>query len=526
MSCVLNSDMTRRRFMATTAATGAALATTPSASWACHEMVTRKSLQGANVMDDLERYKSAVGAMLALPPDDPRNWYRNAFTHLLDCPHGNWWFLVWHRGYLAWFERICREVAGEPEFALPFWDWTEETKIPDGFWDDVLDPNANAYAADLQTFRDNFRGPMEDYWNSFTPAQQQQQATRGFTNFNFFWSIAEQQFFPNGRTRTRTQADPDLSASATAAVAGNVIIDLLAPAEFVTSLGSPAFESVQAGNHHQSPSDYSILEGQPHNLVHGSIGGYMGRFLSPSDPIFFMHHCNIDRLWDVWTRKQQALGLPIGPQGTLETAYRAEEFLFYHNEQGNPASETTAGDYFDAAPFHYDYEPGTGEDVIPQLLASAEVPTGGTEDTAEAFGLGRAGSAAVMLPSALTELASEDDPSRRFFTKVTITPPPDTDDILFDVFVGPKGADLDLDPEGNNFAGSFAFFGSGHHHEPKPATFTVGITDAIARMREQNQLAVGQEIEVAVVASATEPGAAALDDPGEGSLNAVKIGAF
>ena len=39
---------------------------------------------------------------------------------------------------------------------------------------------------------------------------------------------------------------------------------------------------------------------------------FFADFLSPVDPIFFLHHANMDRLWDVWTRKQQALRLPIG----------------------------------------------------------------------------------------------------------------------------------------------------------------------------------------------------------------------
>ena len=42
------------------------------------------------------------------------------------------------------------------------------------------------------------------------------------------------------------------------------------------------------------------LEGGPHNGVHGTIGGIMGTYLSPLDPIFWLHHCNIDRLWASW----------------------------------------------------------------------------------------------------------------------------------------------------------------------------------------------------------------------------------
>jgi hypothetical protein len=42
------------------------------------------------------------------------------------------------------------------------------------------------------------------------------------------------------------------------------------------------------------------LEALPHNQVHNSIGGWMPTPASPRDPIFFMHHCNIDRIWAVW----------------------------------------------------------------------------------------------------------------------------------------------------------------------------------------------------------------------------------
>jgi hypothetical protein len=46
----------------------------------------------------------------------------------------------------------------------------------------------------------------------------------------------------------------------------------------------------------------------------------MGDFLSPVDPVFFMHHSNIDRLWTVWTAKQVRLGLATLP----DEPYRAE----------------------------------------------------------------------------------------------------------------------------------------------------------------------------------------------------------
>ena len=34
-----------------------------------------------------------------------------------------------------------------------------------------------------------------------------------------------------------------------------------------------------------------------HNLVHRWVGGSMGPGTSPNDPVFFLHHCNVDRIW-------------------------------------------------------------------------------------------------------------------------------------------------------------------------------------------------------------------------------------
>ncbi|MGJ7917951.1 tyrosinase family protein [Massilia sp. LXY-6] len=42
------------------------------------------------------------------------------------------------------------------------------------------------------------------------------------------------------------------------------------------------------------------LESAPHNPVHNLIGGEMANMMSPRDPIFFLHHANIDRLCHAW----------------------------------------------------------------------------------------------------------------------------------------------------------------------------------------------------------------------------------
>ena len=517
-------DLGRRAFLAASAATCALATLTPrSARAATH---TRKSLEGPNVAGDLESYKEAVTAMLALPPDDPRNWYRNAFTHLLDCPHGNWWFLTWHRGFLGWFEEICREVAGKPEFALPYWDWTKEPAVPPSFWGDVLQPGTEGYIPDLTTFNDRMRPAMQAYWDGFSDAQRRQQALRGYPDFPTFWRAAENAFFPSAEARDLTAEDPELNDRTKVAVSEPVVRLLLAPREFEAPDGNPGFESARAPNHHVNTRNYSVMEGQPHNNVHDSIGGFMGLFLSPVDPIFFMHHCNIDRLWDVWTRKQQARGLPIGPHPDQRAAFDSQPFLFFHNAQGQPVTQDRAVDYFSIGAFDYDYEPGTGEDVVGIPVASV-APSASTGNLSQSFGLGAAADATVALPQAL-ETALAEAP-RDAFATVTIDPPSDSGDLAFDVFVGVEGQPVDPSVDGDNFAGSFVFFGM-DHHPGMPVTFTVAIAPVVDRLRGSGTLTDDQDLQVTVVASGEEGPAMltaplAADSP-QGLLRSVTIGAF
>lgn len=43
-----------------------------------------------------------------------------------------------------------------------------------------------------------------------------------------------------------------------------------------------------------------LMETAPHNPVHNIIGNAMATMSSPTDPIFFLHHSSVDRLWHAW----------------------------------------------------------------------------------------------------------------------------------------------------------------------------------------------------------------------------------
>ena len=228
-------------------------------------------------------YRKAVAAMRTLPPSDPRCWTYQAAIHGTfagppqtawnTCQHGNYFFWSWHRMYLYWFERICRRMACDDCFALPYWDYNSpsERQLPPMFRDSASDlfiaqrnPSMNSGAGSLPAW-------AVDY-------------SAGFGQLNF------------------------ISAS-------------------------------------------SSLEGLPHNVVHVLVGGWMGSVpTAAQDPIFFLHHCNMDRLWDLWLAQG---GGRIDP--VLDNTWKNTKYTFFDEEGAQ--LEMTGCDILRAAQqLHYVYE--------------------------------------------------------------------------------------------------------------------------------------------------------------------------
>lgn len=65
----------------------------------------------------------------------------------------------------------------------------------------------------------------------------------------------------------------------------------------------------------------NLFEGSPHGAVHVLIGGRMSSVpTAANDPIFWLHHCNIDRVWDAW------LNSGGGRQNPEDSAFLAQTF--------------------------------------------------------------------------------------------------------------------------------------------------------------------------------------------------------
>ncbi len=250
-----------------------------------------------NVMSDggkkaLASYAKGVEAMLKLPPDHPQNWFRNAFIHLMDCPHGNWWFYVWHRAYLGYFEQTIRNLSGDDTFAIPYWDWTTQPQIPGPMFAGVLTPQDMAfepYTGNLSLFTSLLQPALTSYWNSLNSAQRAQLYVRGYADFDSLWNDVTGYFPPqkygiSGNmayaitcgSRYLTRANPKLDEKTAYDVSPFVVYSGLLPTDFYNPEINLSFNSSKTPSHNTQPGNttkFSVLEGLPHNKVHNYIGG-------------------------------------------------------------------------------------------------------------------------------------------------------------------------------------------------------------------------------------------------------------
>ena len=470
---------TRRQFLITTGMAAAA-ASLPLGSLRAQAMYTRYNVESTEGQQMLEGYKNALKHLLALPPDDPQNWYRLTLTHTLDCPHGNWWFLPWHRGYIGYTEQIIRKYSGNSNFAFPYWDWTANPEVPASFFgsDNPLDPTSSFYISTFAEFQTQFEGPIDDFYAALSQAQLTELQARDLDTPEKLWAAidpANGGYFYNGDSaRCLTQAQPSFAAPPSGctggcagtpeAVAPETIQAALAPTDFIT-FGSGIVDQ------HSGSTTQGVLEAQPHNLVHNCVGGFMADFMSPVDPIFFMHHSNIERLWLVWTAKQEANGDPTLPTGDDLAKWSAEPFLFYIDADGNTLS-TTAGDFSTVGSFDYTYTAGSGS-----MLAKAarrKVKSRSFENLSE-------------IPRRLLEAAAREG-GPELLARVPVDPQGRQKGKTFHVLIDPPEGTDPTDTSSPHHVAAVSFFGSGHGHDHGETGFVVPLNKALARLKAEGKL--------------------------------------
>ena len=216
-----------------------------------------KALKGSGIYDVLVAQHRA--AFLA-GPNDPA--------------HGGPAFLPWHREYLRRFERALQEI--DASVSLPYWDWTIDRTLTASIWD-------------------------SDFMGGNGTGPSQQVATGPFAYSTGEWTLTV--LDPGNTTAFLTRAFGAMGALPTQQAVNT--------AKSVVPYDSPPWNAGSNVN----TSFRNRLEGVIHNPGHMWVGGSMMAMSSPNDPVFWLHHCNIDRLWAEWqTENPGRMYLP--PSGT------------------------------------------------------------------------------------------------------------------------------------------------------------------------------------------------------------------
>jgi Common central domain of tyrosinase len=228
----------------------------------------------------LQWYERAVAEMKQRPTNDPTSWGYQAAIHgttlpgnhtsWTTCEHGGWYFFPWHRAYLRGFENIVRSIVvakgGPSDWSLPYWDYEQAGK-------DVLPPAFRA------------RKNPDNKPNQLFVVDRFQDINDGASLKQLIGIL--------GVTAERGLSSKAGLAQPTYTGAGSGAF----PFGFG---GGPTPSAFQA----DSPAD---IEAQLHGNVHvliGLGGGLMSRpRTAAQDPVFWLHHANIDRLWSLWLTK-------------------------------------------------------------------------------------------------------------------------------------------------------------------------------------------------------------------------------
>lgn len=262
----------------------------------------------------LQHYADAVAAMQNEHEDKRISWLYQAAIHGTyeepeqklwnQCTHGSWFFVSWHRIFLFYFEEIVRSFVKKLHgseaaevWALPYWNYCR----------------GGEYASLPEAFRQ--------------PA----------TSSNPLY-VEERSPLINAGGQIRRAAYESTKALARPHFIG------------VEEFGSGREEVRQFGH------NGGVFEITPHGTVHDSVGG--GGWMSDirkaaKDPIFWLHHCNIDRIWAQWIAQGG------GRENPTEAAWLDQSFHFFDPE-GREVSKT-CGEVVHTEALNYKYDSVDGE---------------------------------------------------------------------------------------------------------------------------------------------------------------------
>ncbi|MFL6129497.1 MAG: tyrosinase family protein [Mycobacteriales bacterium] len=226
-----------------------------------------------------------------------------------ECAHNHWFFLPWHRAYLIEFEAVVREHIGQlggpaDDWALPYWNYSDHAEdprrlglplplrgeiLPDGVEVPGVEPVADG------TFPNPLFNPTRLGADEPDPGDDTE------------WATATEALL---RPHYANQQDTG----------------------FVSFGGGVLEDPTNAALFHDAAGELGQMDAQPHGSVHVHVHGTMALFQTAGlDPVFWIHHCNVDRLWETYARDLRH-GYPfrdgVGAGTAAQQSWTTQRFRF------------------------------------------------------------------------------------------------------------------------------------------------------------------------------------------------------
>ncbi len=392
-------------------------------------------------------YARAVATLRQRDPLDPTSWSYQGAIHGTQatperpgwnqCQHGGWYFLPWHRLYLHYFERIVRSAVisdgGPDDWALPYWDYDRggtSNTLPPAFRNPLMpDGSENPLYVRERRRSINAGAPLPEEITS--PA-----LALGMPTF----TPLPRPGFGGGRTRV---------------------------AHFWTEPGG--------------------LEQTPHNDIHNAVGGPGGWMADPDlaalDPIFWLHHANIDRLWSVWL----ADATHLNPS---DAAWLNQQFALF-DEAGNREVKAARDALDTVEQLDYEYDSGVpssaalerGGVAMPERARSVPEMIGATDQPLALTGTSASVDVHIDERAGTDRLSAEAETPKRLYLSVEHIDAETAPGTVYGVYLeAPEGAG-----ETRRHVGNVSLFGVEKLHRsragddgPHELRLTFDVTD-IAR---------------------------------------------
>lgn len=392
------------------------------------ERVIRRNVSSVEAISDLEALDKALSIMKSLDCDNPTSWYYQSAIHWVpdsirsnklcpsyqtflekkegwdNCTHTHTPsdeinFLVWHRLYIWHFEKIVRKLSGKKDFALPYWAYTNDNELD-------------------RKLPEIFRNPLSPLYQNcrFDSLNQgfpiQGEATRGLDI-----------------TKLMTYNNYEMFAK-------NIDV----------SPHGAIHDYVGHGNDY---NDGKLWFENPitQTKTHDGLMGWVPT--AAFDPVFWIHHSNIDRIWQIWTNSD------FGQMVTLEQLESNPFNYVFFDENGKKIVYTPKQILSILYTMDYDFD-----DVKLKAKPKEERPVR-TQNTVIVKSID------TPVNSQITDAVTITKPktSNVFVTVEIEVSYTDLPRGVYEIYVNANGV---YSPKADNFVGFMNFFGNDHKMSGKP----------------------------------------------------------